>query len=190
MLLFSTNLTRSCGAFGAGVWGWVERQDVCENADPLGVGFGTQCWVLRGDTPASEGVLSALRPGPSQSSLHLCLLGIVWWWLWWAGVWWCVECCIVDASILFCVLRVCGQVVRAHGGCLGTQEPMKDVGGRDKPRGAVNRAVIRGCPNGETQHRVKAASYPRLNEIGVWGTWGSETSSATHRKRKTIGVIP
>jgi len=32
------------------------------------------------------------------------------------------------------------------------QEPMKDVGGCDKPRGAVNRAEIRGFPNGETQH--------------------------------------
>jgi hypothetical protein len=24
----------------------------------------------------------------------------------WVGVWWCVECCIVDASILFCVVFV------------------------------------------------------------------------------------
>jgi len=31
------------------------------------------------------------------------------------------------------------------------QEPMKDVGGCEKPRGAANRAVIRGCPNGETR---------------------------------------
>ena len=30
------------------------------------------------------------------------------------GVWLCVECCIVDASILFVV-----KCVRAHGGCLG-----------------------------------------------------------------------
>ena len=28
----------------------------------------------------------------------------VWWWLWWVGVWWCVECCIVDASILLCLV--------------------------------------------------------------------------------------
>ena len=34
------------------------------------------------------------------------------------------------------------------------QEPMKDVGGCDKPRGAVNRAVIRGCPNGVTPHEL------------------------------------
>jgi len=32
------------------------------------------------------------------------------------------------------------------------QKPMKDVWGCDKPRGAANRAVIRGFPNGETQH--------------------------------------
>jgi len=31
------------------------------------------------------------------------------------------------------------------------QEPMKDVGACDKPRGAGNQAVIRGCPNGETR---------------------------------------
>lgn len=31
------------------------------------------------------------------------------------------------------------------------QEPKKDVGGCDKPRGAVNQAVIRGFPNGETR---------------------------------------
>jgi len=31
------------------------------------------------------------------------------------------------------------------------QEPMKDVGACDKPRGAGNRAVIRGFPNGETR---------------------------------------
>src|SRR5439155_16115907 len=31
-------------------------------------------------------------------------------------------------------------------------KPMKDVGGCDKPRGAADRASIRGCPNGETRH--------------------------------------
>ena len=29
-------------------------------------------------------------------------------------------------------------------------ELMKDVVGCDKPRGVVDQAVIRGCPNGET----------------------------------------
>ena len=28
--------------------------------------------------------------------------------------------------------------------------PMKDVEGRDSPRGVVNQALIRGCPNGVT----------------------------------------
>ena len=31
---------------------------------------------------------------------------------------------------------------------------MKDVGGCDKPRGAANRAVIRGFLNGETQQEL------------------------------------
>ena len=42
------------------------------------------------------------------------------------------------------------------------QEPMKDVGGRDRPRGAVNRALIRGCPNGGTRH-PSWACHPHLN---------------------------
>jgi hypothetical protein len=54
------------------------------------------------------------------------------------------ENCIVDASI-------CGQVFKGARWMPWHQEPMKDVGGRDRPRGAVNRAVIRGCPNGETR---------------------------------------
>ena len=37
------------------------------------------------------------------------------------------------------------------------QEAMKEAEGCQKPRGAVNQAMIRGCPNGET--------YP--NELGV-----------------------
>ena len=31
-------------------------------------------------------------------------------------------------------------------------EPMKDVGDCEKPREAVDQALIRGCPNGETRH--------------------------------------
>ena len=31
-------------------------------------------------------------------------------------------------------------------------KPKKDVGGCDKPRGAADRASIRGCPNEETRH--------------------------------------
>jgi hypothetical protein len=36
----------------------------------------------------------------------------------------------------------------------GHEEPMKDVGGRDRPGGAVNLAVIPGCPNGETWRQL------------------------------------
>jgi len=52
------------------------------------------------------------RPGPSNASPGCPLLG-------WVGVvvvvvgfgvWWCVECCIVDASIFFCVW-FCGLCV-------------------------------------------------------------------------------
>jgi hypothetical protein len=87
----------------------------------------------------------------------------------WVGVWWCVECWIVDASILICCGRLlfaamvcagvcvpgvgcCGEVVEGAWWMSGHQGPMKDVGGRDSPRGVVNRAVIRGCPNGVTRH--------------------------------------
>ncbi len=41
----------------------------------------------------------------------------------------------------------------------GHQEPMKDVGGRDRPRGAVNQAVIRGFPNGETRPESCLVTY-------------------------------
>ena len=48
-------------------------------------------------------------------------------------------------------LSVFGQVVKGGRWMPWHQEPMKDVGGRDRPGGAVNRAVIPGCPNGGTQ---------------------------------------
>jgi hypothetical protein len=41
----------------------------------------------------------------------------------------------------------------------GHEEPMKDVGGRDRPGGAVNLAVIPGCPNGETWHQLCGVTY-------------------------------
>ena len=41
----------------------------------------------------------------------------MWWCRVWVGVWWCVECWIVDASILICCGRffVHGDVLRASG---------------------------------------------------------------------------
>ncbi len=71
------------------------------------------------------------------------------------------------------------------------QEPMKDVGDRDSPRGgAVNRAVIRGCPNGgETRHPSWGVSLmPEF--IGYeGGTWGGSETSQYPQEEKTI-VIP
>ena len=60
--------------------------------------------------------------------------------------WWLFENCIEDASIFNC-----GQVSKGARWMPWHQEPMKDVGACDKPRGAGNQAVIRGCPNGETR---------------------------------------
>jgi hypothetical protein len=60
------------------------------------------------------------------------------------GGWSLFENCTVDASI-------CGQVFKGARWMPWHQEPMKDVGGHDRPRGVVNQALIRGCPNGETR---------------------------------------
>lgn len=50
--------------------------------------------------------------------------------------------------------------------------PMKDVWGRDRPRGAADRALIRGCPNGVTRRLLWAGTA----EFCAGGTQGSETS--------------
>src|SRR6478752_2908844 len=60
------------------------------------------------------------------------------------GGWSLFENYTVDASI-------CGQVFKGARWMPWHQEPMKDVGGHDSPRGAVNQALIRGFPNGETR---------------------------------------
>ena len=60
------------------------------------------------------------------------------------GGWSLFENCTVDASI-------CGQVFKGARWMPWHQEPMKDVGGHDSPRGVVNQALIRGFPNGETR---------------------------------------
>ena len=43
------------------------------------------------------------------------------------------------------------QVTKSQRRMPWRQVPMKDVGGCDKPRGAVYQALIRGSPNGETR---------------------------------------
>ena len=65
-----------------------------------------------------------------------------WWLSGWVAVGWGVV-----------LVGLCGQVVKGTRWMPGHQEPMKDVGGCVKPRGAANRALIRGCPNGGTPHQ-------------------------------------
>ena len=59
---------------------------------------------------------------------------------------------------------------------------MKDVEVCEKPRGAVNQALIRGCPNGETQ--LALASYLLAEYIGLEKqTQGIETSQYLEEKK-------
>ena len=64
-----------------------------------------------------------------------------------AGVGALFENCTVDASIF----DLLWQVFKSIRWMPWHQEPKKDVVACDKPRGAGKRAVIRGCPNGETR---------------------------------------
>lgn len=64
----------------------------------------------------------------------------------------------VGVFVCMFVLMACVVLTLLRQAMKGTwwmpwhQEPMKDVGACDKPWGVGNQAVIRGCPNGETQH--------------------------------------
>lgn len=60
------------------------------------------------------------------------------------------ENCIVDVSIFIFLCVVFFVACKGAWWMPWHAEPMKDVEGRDRPRGVVNRALIRGCPNGET----------------------------------------
>ncbi len=72
--------------------------------------------------------------------------------------------------------------VRAYGGWLGMEEPMKDVAVCDKPRGGDKQPLIRGCPNGETP--VDEVDRRCTEYIGTCeGTWGSETSQYPEEKK-------
>ena len=62
----------------------------------------------------------------------------------------CFENFIVDASIFVDFVVVFWQATKCDRWMPWHQEPMKDVVTCDKPRGVGKRAVILGCPNGET----------------------------------------
>ena len=98
-------------------------------------------------------------------------------WFWWARLFF--ENCTVDASISgetrrletpfpfcgggvwgvgfhlrFVLIVLCVQVFKGIRWMPWHQEPMKDVGGCDMPRGVGNQTLIRGFPNGETWHSL------------------------------------
>ena len=98
--------------------------------------------------------------------LHQTLLRV---WVVVVCVGWCClffENCTVDASIFVSLMIHPSRP--SFGGCGGGrfsvqvfkgtrwmpwhQEPMKDVGACDMPRGVGNQTLIRGFPNGETWH--------------------------------------
>jgi hypothetical protein len=65
------------------------------------------CWVLRRHPVGVVFFGGRSRPGPSNAPPYFSVVvggcgggcGV--------GVWWCVECCIVDASILLCLVLWC-----------------------------------------------------------------------------------
>lgn len=52
----------------------------------------------------------------------------------------------------FVLIVLCVQVFKGTRWMPWHQEPMKDVGACDMPRGVGNQTLIRGFPNGETWH--------------------------------------
>ena len=101
-----------------------------------------RCWVLKTQVRLVFWVADWYRVIPPQPWVFSAG------WGWWrSGCWDCLyfENCIVDASI------ICScQVIKGTRWMPWHQEPMKDVGACDKPRGVGNQTLIRGFPNGET----------------------------------------
>ena len=57
-----------------------------------------------------------------------------------------------------------GQATKSTWWMPRRREAMKDAAGCDKPRGVVKRALIRGCPNGETRrHWATRWRHLRVN---------------------------
>ena len=82
----------------------------------------------------------------------------------------------------WCGARGAGKLLRAHGGCLGAEGRGRAWADCEKPRGAVNRAVIRGYPNGATRPgRTWSLPAEHIGRIGASG--GTETSQYPEEKR-------
>ena len=121
---------------------------------PFGVGQGKWLtgWVVPGTLlgPEGSGVFCpALQCGPFLLVVPPWFLGFGLGVVVGAGVWFrfrpYFENYTVDASIFV------NQVFKGARWMPWYQEPKKDVGICDKPRGVDNQTVIRGFPNGETR---------------------------------------
>ena len=66
------------------------------------------CWVLRRHLPVGGLFFLVAAPGLDRLT-HPCVGVVVV--VVGFGVWWCVECCIVDASIYFFCVWFCGLCV-------------------------------------------------------------------------------
>ena len=62
---------------------------------------------------------------------------------------WPLENCRASTSIFISFIY---KATKSQRWMPWHQEPMKDVGDCEKPRVVVYLTLIRGCPNGETQH--------------------------------------
>jgi hypothetical protein len=159
------------GAWGWGVEGGCGVRLVAVNSNTL---LGPE-----GTNPCP--VLGGLPVGSVSRSGVFSRLGVLWWGVWGCSGWgrlrlvtkllfpW-VPCCGVGGGgglwrggVGGCLLRIaqwmrasnlCGQVAEGERWMPWHQEPMKDVGGRDRPGGVAIRAVIPGCPNGGTRHQL------------------------------------
>ena len=65
--------------------------------------------------------------------------------------------------------------------------PMKDVSGCEKPRGAAEKASIRGCPNGETRHPSWGVTPVGTHSTGRGN--GELKHLSTHRKESNSNSL-
>ena len=103
-----------------------------------------RCWVLKARAFCCPGFSVRALP-VSVPSVLFCVLGGCWWRGRVVGFRPYFENYTVDASIFV------SQVFKGARWMPWYQEPKKDVGICDKPRGVDNQTVIRGFPNGETR---------------------------------------